>query len=646
MRLETLPPPLPPLPPLPPPTEKTTGAADEQPARVSVDNPSSSLPPPPVAEAGVDEIDTTLNQEMLNAATAGDVARVQSLLLKRADVNAKGEGGHRPIHKALEGKHNEVLQVLLDHHADVNCRDERGGTVLHFAVAAGTMEQFRLLMQDADLNAKAQWGITPLMATAMAGKADKFSLLVEHGADVMGTTTTEPSDAPDFVRLSALHTAAARGWAKQVKQVLDRGGDARRKCLLPGVGEVSPLMMTVAAEFATSNELVMRMLIEAGADVNEAVGGNSLLHQTIKKGTDGMVRIVIEADADIHAEDADGLTALHAVAKASRLELAQLLLDRGADANKVARSERQDESITPLIAAVISGKLAMVRLMLEHSADPNCKVVQGITALHKAAERGSVALTQLLLDHGAEIDPVATMNDWGEVTPLAVAAHCEHGATVRLLLDKHANPNFTTSDGRPLLFKAINGDFNWCTENGISSLLIENGADPTACGPCGTSMLHKAVSKGRDTLVPVLLSRGADVDAMTDEGHNALSLACQYRRETMAKMLVHRADVHSTTMLGWTPLHAAASFGFVDECEELLMKGADINAENNRGETPLHCAAVRNHDEVVALLLRHGANPDAENANGHTPRRLASKHKHRETMALMQPESKGCCVVS
>lgn len=55
----------------------------------------------------------------------------------------------------------------------------------------------------------------------------------------------------------------------------------------------------------------------------------------------------------------------------------------------------------------------------------------------------------------------------------------------------------------------------------------------------------------------------------------------------------------STTDLGQTPLHLAASEGFLD-CAEILVKaGADVLAKDNLGQTPLDLACIWCHRKVA-----------------------------------------------
>src|ERR1700738_2968507 len=65
---------------------------------------------------------------------------------------------------------------------------------------------------------------------------------------------------------------------------------------------------------------------------------------------------------------------------------------------------RDNLGATALHDAVWTGQLELVRLLLEHGADPNIPHAEGLsTPLHYAAIKGNAAIAAMLLDHGADI---------------------------------------------------------------------------------------------------------------------------------------------------------------------------------------------------------------------------------------------------
>ena len=116
-------------------------------------------------------------------------------------------------------------------------------------------------------------------------------------------------------------------------------------------------------------------------------------------------------DADPSLVNAYGDDGFHPVGLASffgHVDAARLLYERGADANQIARNEHiQTAAIHAAAAAGDTGqdeatRYELVRLALEHGADPNLPQGGGFRAIDAARQNGDERIEQLLLEHGAE----------------------------------------------------------------------------------------------------------------------------------------------------------------------------------------------------------------------------------------------------
>ena len=154
----------------------------------------------------------------------------------------------------------------------------------------------------------------------------------------------------------------------------------------------------------------------------------------------------------------DGLTALHIAAAQGWAQLAQWLIDNGADVN--ARGGRQD--VMPLHGAVIKNDVDVAKLLLANGADINARTNDGLTALHIAASQGLVKLSQWLIDNGADAN--ANARGRQNVTPLHGAVMKNEVDVAKLLLAKGANINARTNVGFTPLDLAIHekhGTMQW-----------------------------------------------------------------------------------------------------------------------------------------------------------------------------------------
>jgi len=76
---------------------------------------------------------------------------------------------------------------------------------------------------------------------------------------------------------------------------------------------------------------------------------------------------------------------------------------------------------------------------------------------------------------------------------------------------------------------------------------------------------------------------------------------------------------YSDDTFKWTPLHLAASKGYMEVTTVLIEFGAKLNAETRWGATPLHEAAAGGYKDTVEKLLQYGADPTIHDVSGKTP---------------------------
>jgi hypothetical protein len=129
------------------------------------------------------------------------------------------------------------------------------------------------------------------------------------------------------------------------------------------------------------------------------------LHSAVVHGDSGMVQVLLEYKADIHARIFNSDTPLHLTARyvyqdsinpLSMSNVARLLLEHGADVN--ARNNKQS---TPLHLATREGRVEVVHVLLEHGADVGAEDQDGKTALQVVSNQRRDELMKLLSEHGA-----------------------------------------------------------------------------------------------------------------------------------------------------------------------------------------------------------------------------------------------------
>ena len=116
-------------------------------------------------------------------------------------------------------------------------------------------------------------------------------------------------------------------------------------------------------------------------------------------GDEARLDALLSSDPSLaHAWSADGFTALHFTGFFRQPACARLLIAHGADVRAVARNPM---AVTPLHSAAASQEIEVARLLLEKGAEVDARQEGGFTALHAAALHGDEALSELLLSRGA-----------------------------------------------------------------------------------------------------------------------------------------------------------------------------------------------------------------------------------------------------
>ncbi|XP_059392599.1 ankyrin-2b isoform X25 [Carassius carassius] len=585
------------------------------------------------------------NTSFLRAARAGNIDKVLEYLKGGVDISTCNQNGLNALHLAAKEGHVDLVQELLDRGSSVDSATKKGNTALHIASLAGQGEVVKILVKrGADINSQSQNGFTPLYMASQENHLDVVRYLLENGGNQ--STATEDGFTPLAIALQQGHN--------QVVSILLEN-DTKGKVRLPA--------LHIAARKDDTKSAALLLQNDHNADVQSKMmvnrtteSGFTPLHIAAHYGNVNVATLLLNRGAAVDFTARNGITPLHVASKRGNTNMVHLLLDRGSQIDAKTR-----DGLTPLHCAARSGHDTAVELLLERGAPMLARTKNGLSPLHMAAQGDHVECVKHLLQHKAPVDDVTL--DY--LTALHVAAHCGHYRVTKLLLDKRANPNARALNGFTPLHIACKknrvkvmellikyGAFiQAITESGltpihvaafmghlnIALLLLQNGASPDVSNIRGETALHMAARAGQMEVVRCLLRNGAMVDARAREDQTPLHIASRLGKTEIVQLLLqHMAHPDAATLNGYTPLHIAAREGHLDVTSVLLEAGASHSLATKKGFTPLHVASKYGSLDVAKLLLQRRAPPDfAGKQNGLTPLHVAAHYDNQKVALLL-----------
>lgn len=313
---------------------------------------------------------------------------------------------------------------------------------------------------------------------------------------------------------------------------------------------LSSCAMTLPKAAETGNSSQIQALLHEGAPVDQRGGSmdETALIIASRHGNLGIVKTLLNAGANINARSKYGDTALTAATYFCHSNVAEFLIEQGADVNAkndgfgstplmlasecnavetvkalIKRSAKVDEKnkggMTALMAASIKGHGAVAQILLDAGASANESWGKGTTILYEAAQQGHDPIVKSLIERGADVNAVSNNNGW---TPLMISVAEGHASTAVILLQAGAKPNVANSQGRSALMFAA-----WYGNKEIVAMLLKAGADPNLVpnDKEGMTALIAATKKKNKDVVAILLNGGANPNVKDKSGKAAIAYA-------------------------------------------------------------------------------------------------------------------------
>jgi ankyrin repeat protein len=325
---------------------------------------------------------------------------LQALLARGCDPNTRDRDGRTPLFAALEhgAQALPLVRALIAHGANPEAADVNGETPLGLALEHPAVERW-LDWRDWPRPNRALRA-EDLPAAAKTGALASVQRLLELGFAV---------DTRDSQGATALLHACGAGHRDIAACLLEAGADPS----LAARGGVTPLAAAVAAR----REALVALLLQHEVAVDQRLPNEATaLMVAAAMGYPDVAEQLLDAGADVNAVDDAGRSALHAAAQFGfehndSLRARRLfdgLLKRGADINHA-----DNEGKTPLLL-LLGAQLrpgsecdathigALVPLLLDAGARAEHADQRGVTALHACAMHALLPPARVLLSRGAD----------------------------------------------------------------------------------------------------------------------------------------------------------------------------------------------------------------------------------------------------
>ncbi|KAJ5080476.1 ankyrin repeat family protein [Anaeramoeba ignava] len=559
------------------------------------------------------------------AASRGNLQFLKMLLIYGESINQQTVSGKTSLLLACENEFQNVVSFLINIGADIHLSDNQGKSPFSICEKGCSPGITKLLMIKRELPPDDQKkdyydenGLTILHNAIISKNIQKINDILkdqEQCTNLINLPTLKDSETPLILasRISNLIV---------VRKLIESGASINFKSE-SGNSALHEAMQQENIEIAS-------FLLYSGANPNEKdKNGDAPIHICTNSNISTLLEIFSQIKADFNIQDSQNNTALHIAASKNNLKLISLLLSNGADPN--IKGFEEDSPVHALVKGlwILNQKMMkksiptsheIIQELINFGCDLNSKNNQGLRPLDFLIRNKMDSVVEMFLqfkevsleaDHegnslfhlcilynqnpdifqmiekaGLDIQKV----DSKENGLLSTAVLSRKIQFIKYLISRECDTNNLNERGDNLLHVAVRGG----DPETISFVLQLNAFEVNQKDKDGLAPIHIAAQNGFMNSCDVLLSHGADINILTNNGEGVAELAIQnVHKKTTAFLLSRGAK---------SPIHESILKNDSKAIIENIQKGFFGELKNHEGITVLHLALKCNIQDEEAMI--------------------------------------------
>ena len=531
---------------------------------------------------------------------------VRLLLESGADINSIGTLQITTLSVAIELRDNQMIRFLETQGASViNQSKEHCAAAILAASEAGNIQFLERLVQLGGSVSPEDWGNALLFAT-IDNRDEDVEKLIDAGADV------------NLVKRNyRFYKGYEESKGPPLCEVLKRRKESLAFSLLnadanPNISGISsPIQLAVE----WGNRSVIEALIFAGVDVNHCNMGDTALAIAVKRRDFGLIKLLLASGASINSYpvNTEAVNPLETAAEIGDIDMAQYLIDQGADPNNSRALEK---------SFIKNQELFNLLCETYHARYPSARGEFGTRVLMHVIENENHDAIKRMLQRG--VNPEAMWKPRSrppfDGPPFEGPPFDPHPFDCDSYIHTFNRLRELTALGYAIFRQKEN----------ITEYLLQYGCDANGIVLQGNGMTHREMWEG------------GEWGGVGSSREPAILAAIGTQRISMVELLIkYRAKVNFPTsgLVTRTPLQKAAELGNIGTVTLLINNGADVNAPAARrgGGTSLPLAAIGGYIPVACKLLNQKADVNAPGSkiNGRTALEGAAEHGRLDMVKLL-----------